>query len=154
MLKAGSAIPDVTVPPTPGLCDRPTPLAELAAAGPIVLYSYPADGTPMCTRQACAMRDVMGEMASELEASGVRVVGVSPQGEQSHERFRERHHLPFPIIADPDKHVLRAIEAIGLLGMPRRVTYLLSPDGTIARAIAADLKLSRHKQFLRDVLSA
>jgi len=152
MLEPGSPIPDATVPPTPGLCQEPTTLAELAAAGPIVLYCYPADGTPLCTRQACVMRDTMSELARELDAAGVRVVGVSPQGRESHERFRSRHDLPFPIIADEGKSLLRALDAVGLLGMPRRVTYLLGVDGAIARAMTADMRLSKHRDFLREAV--
>ncbi len=154
MLKEGSPIPDVTIPITPGLCDAPTPLRELVKDGPIVLYTYPADGTPMCTRHACVMRDAMGDQADELQRAGLRVVGVSPQGRESHDRFAARHKLPFPIIADEKKLILRAMGALGLLNMPRRVTYLLLPDGTIGQAITADLRLSRHKRFIRTALAA
>lgn len=152
MLKPGDPIPQVTIPPTAGLCDEPTPLPELAARGPIVLYSYPADGTPVCTRQACMMRDAMAEHAQAFRDAGLRVVGISPQGRESHDRFASRHNLGFPIIADPDKGVLKAIDAIGLLGMPRRSTYLLLPDGTVGLAITADLLLGKHKKFLREAL--
>ncbi|MFI4915204.1 MAG: peroxiredoxin [Phycisphaerales bacterium JB060] len=148
MLAPGDAIPDVTVPATPGLCEKPTPLAELAAAGPIVLYSYPADGTPLCTRQACVVRDTMARLAPQIQESGVRVVGLSPQGEESHARFKERHDLPFPIIADTDKAILRALGAIGWLGMPRRLTCLLRPDGTVGDVLTADMRLNRHRAFL------
>ncbi len=152
MLPEGSPIPDVTVPPTPGLCDEPTTLRDLAAEGPIILYTYPADGTPLCTRQACIMRDGIAEHADELQRAGLRVVGVSPQGRASHDRFSARHDLPFPIIADEGKHVLRALDALGLLGMPRRVTYLLRTDGAIGAAITADVRLSQHRKFMKTAL--
>lgn len=154
MLPEGSPIPDVTIPPTPGLCDEPTSLRDLAAKGPIILYSYPADGTPMCTRQACIMRDTIADQADELARSGLRVVGISPQSRESHDRFASRNTLPFPIIADEEKNILRAIGGLGMLGMPRRVTYLLLPDGTIGQAITADLRLSRHGQFIKAALAA
>ena len=152
MLKPGSAIPEVTIPPTPGLCYGPTPLHELAKQGPMVLYSYPADGTPMCTRQACMVRDAVGEHAEELQRAGLRVVGISPQNQSSHERFASRHKLPFPIIADEGKSILKTLGALGPLGIPRRVTYLLLPDGTIADAITADVLLARHTKFIRKAL--
>lgn len=154
MLKPGDAIPDVIIPPTAGLCDEPTSLRDLAAGGPLVLYSYPADNTPMCTRQACMVRDAMGEQADELERAGLRVVGISPQSAASHERFAQRHNLGFPIIADEDKGILRAMRMLGPLSIPRRVTYLLLQDGTIGDAMAADLMLGRHTAFLRRALSA
>lgn len=152
MLREGSAVPDVTIPATPGLCDRPTPLAELLAQGPMVLYAYPADGTPACTRQACVMRDTMRDHQAEFTAAGLRVVGISGQGDESHARFAQRHDLPFPIIADPDKRVLKALDAVGLLGITRRVTYLLLADGTVGGAVTADLRVSRHARFVRDAL--
>lgn len=154
MLDAGSPIPDVTIPTTPGLCDEPTALRELVKRGPMVLYTYPADGTPMCTRQACVMRDTMTEHGEALHRVGLRVVGVSPQGRESHDRFAARHRLPFPIIADEGKLLLRALDALGLFGMTRRVTYLLLPDGTIGGALTADLRLSRHTQFIHTALAA
>ncbi|UYV13643.1 MAG: peroxiredoxin [Phycisphaera sp.] len=154
MLPEGSPIPDVTIPATPGLCEEPTTLRDLVAEGPIVLYSYPADGSPMCTRQACMMRDEMSKKAEEFTSAGLRVVGVSPQDRKSHDKFASRHDLPFPIIADEKKIILRAIGGLGILGMPRRVTYLLLPDGTVGQAITADLRLSRHKQFIRAALAA
>lgn len=154
MLPEGSPIPNVTIPATPGLCDEPTTLRDLVAKGPTILYCYPSDGTPMCTRQACIMRDTIADQADELARAGLRVVGVSPQGRESHDRFASRHKLPFPIIADEKKIILRAIGGLGLLGMPRRVTYLLLPNGTIGQAITADLRLSRHKRFVRTALAA
>lgn len=154
MLPQGSTIPEITIPPTPGLCDEPTTLRDLAAQGPIVIYSYPADGTPMCTRQACMVRDTVAEHAEALKDAGLRVVGISPQGTESHERFSARHNLAFPIIADKDKAILRALEALGPLGIPRRVTYLLRTDGAIGDAITADLRLSRHTKFIRKALES
>lgn len=157
----GSTLPPITIPPTPGLCDAPTPLTTLLAdplvGGPMVLYTYPADHTPLCTRQACLVRDAMremaGDMADELHRSGLRVVGVSPQGRTSHDRFAQRHGLAFPIIADEDKRVLRALDALGPLGLVRRVTYLLDPQGVVLDALTANVRLSRHRAFLERALS-
>jgi len=65
---------------------------------PVVLYFYPRDDTPGCTTQACGIRDAWGE----FERSGAVVLGVSPDGEASHVRFRQRYDLPFTLLADPD----------------------------------------------------
>ena len=154
MLKPGSPIPDVTIPPTPGLCEDPTPLGDLARRGPLVLYGYPADSTPMCTRQACIVRDTIADHAQALHDAGLRIVGISPQGPASHKKFTNRHELNFPIIADEGKAVLKALEMLGPLGIPRRVTYLLLPDGTIGDAMAADLMLGKHAKFIRRALAS
>ena len=65
---------------------------------PVVLYFYPRDDTPGCTRQACSIRDSWGEFGK----AGVTLFGVSPDSVESHVKFREKHTLPFPLLADPD----------------------------------------------------
>ena len=65
---------------------------------PVVLYFYPKDDTPGCTRQACSIRDSWGEFGK----AGVTLFGVSPDTAESHVRFREKYTLPFPLLADPD----------------------------------------------------
>jgi thioredoxin-dependent peroxiredoxin len=71
---------------------------------PVVLYFYPRDDTPGCTRQAHAIRDVWGD----FDRAGVTLFGVSPDTAESHRRFREKHGLPFPLLADPDHSVAEA----------------------------------------------
>jgi thioredoxin-dependent peroxiredoxin len=97
------------------------------AGRPVVLYFYPADETFGCTREACAFRD---EFDDFRKAEAV-VLGVSPQGESSHRAFRDRHGLNFPLLADPERTVIKAYRAAGLLGLTKRVTYVIGPDGTI-----------------------
>ncbi|HEY8428898.1 MAG TPA: peroxiredoxin [Sandaracinaceae bacterium] len=96
---------------------------------PVVLFFYPRDGTPGCTREACAFRDAW----DRLQATGAIVVGVSTDDVESHARFAEEHDLPFPLLADPDGHVLRAYRVPSRLGMAARVTYIVGADGRIAR---------------------
>jgi len=97
---------------------------------PVVLYFYPEDDTPGCTREACAFRDDL----ARFEATGAMVLGVSTQDESSHRAFRERHGLTFPLLADTDKAICRAYGALGFLGVAKRVTYVIGPDGTILAA--------------------
>ncbi|MBN1608831.1 MAG: peroxiredoxin [Polyangiaceae bacterium] len=102
-----------------------------------VLYFYPRDNTPGCTREACSFRDAMGELASV----GVRVVGVSPDTVQSHARFAAQHRLEFTLLSDPDKLLA---EAFGVWGPKRRYghetlgivrsTFLVGPNGVVRRA--------------------
>ena len=81
MLKAGERAPEFTLPDETGT-DRS--LTELLSSGAIILYFYPADFTPGCTRQACKFRD----LHTEMQRAGLRVVGISPQGPDSHAKFR------------------------------------------------------------------
>ncbi|MER3455580.1 MAG: thioredoxin-dependent thiol peroxidase [candidate division GAL15 bacterium] len=102
----------------------------------VVLYFYPKDGTPGCTREACSFRDVHGQ----LQRAGVVVLGVSPDSPESHTRFRERHNLPFPLLSDPQGQAARVYGAWGqktMYGRKRwgvvRTTFLIGPDGRIER---------------------
>jgi thioredoxin-dependent peroxiredoxin len=95
-----------------------------------VLYFYPKDDTPGCTKEACAFRDRMGD----YERANIRVYGVSLDSPESHRRFREKYNLNFPLLTDEGG---RAAEALGVLReggeKANRVTFLLDPGGRIAR---------------------
>ena len=95
-----------------------------------VLYFYPKDDTPGCTKEACAFRDRMGDYGE----AGIKVYGVSLDSPESHREFREKHNLNFPLLTDEDG---RAAEALGVLRdkgeKANRVTFLLAPDGSIAK---------------------
>jgi peroxiredoxin Q/BCP len=105
-------------------------------ARPYVLYFYPRDNTPGCTREACSFRDAM----SELGSAGVRVVGVSPDTVQSHARFAAQHRLEFTLLSDPERRLARAFGVWGLkkrygretMGIVRS-TFLVGPDGVVRR---------------------
>lgn len=146
MLGEGDAAPDFSLQDASG--DRVS-LADLLKDGPLVLYFYPADFTPGCTREACSIRD----MHDEILASGLRVVGVSPQDSASHRRFAERYELPFTLLADPDKEAVRAYGVDGPLGLGvRRATFLIGSDGIVRDAVLADLRIGRHEAFIRRAL--
>jgi peroxiredoxin Q/BCP len=146
MLSIGDTAPDFTARDDQG---RELRLRDLLTDGPIVLYFYPADFTPGCTKEACMFRDTH----ADLEAAGVRVFGVSPQDEASHARFRDHHKLPFRLLVDTDKRIIRAFDVDGPLGFGvRRVSYLIAPDGRIADATQADLRIGRHEEFVQRVL--
>ncbi|MEM7629502.1 MAG: peroxiredoxin [Planctomycetota bacterium] len=147
MLKPGSIAPDFTLHDDTG---SPRALSDLLQAGPLVVYFYPADVTPVCTKQACTFRDDH----SRLVEAGVSLVGISAQGESSHAKFRARFDLPFPLLADTDKRVIRAYEALGPLGLVWRISYLVMPDGTIADAVRADLSLGKHRAFIERAIAA
>ena len=148
MLKAGDRAPDLTLPDQDG---QPVRLSQLLAEGPLVLYFYPADFTPGCTKEACAIRD----MHQELLDAGVRVAGVSPQDSASHARFRARHGLQFTLLADTDKTAIKAFGVDGPLGIGvRRATYLISPEGVIEDRVLADVMVGKHAEFIRHAADA
>lgn len=148
MLAPGERAPDFTLPDQDG---RQVTLAQLLEDGPLVLYFYPADFTPGCTREACTIRD----MHDEIAEAGMRVVGIAPQDAASHARFREKHDLPFTLLSDPDKTAVRAYGVDGPLGIGvRRATFLVGADGHIVNAVQADLRIGRHEAFIREAIAA
>ena len=147
MLKNGTTAPAFTLPNADG---DDVSLESLLADGPLVLYFYPADFTPGCTKEACSIRD----MHDDLVASGLRIVGVSPQDGDSHRRFAEQHELPFPLLSDSDKRVIRAYDVDGPLGFGvRRGTYLIDAGGTIVDSVLADIAIGRHTAFIERAMA-
>ncbi len=143
MLKAGERAPEFTLPDETGT-DRS--LTELLSTGAIILYFYPSDFTPGCTRQACKFRD----MHAEIERSGLRVVGISPQGPASHAKFREKHRLPYVLLSDEHKTVIKMYGLNGPLGLGvRRATYLIDGSRRVRGAVLADFLIGRHADFVR-----
>lgn len=143
MLKPGSRAPEFVLPDHTG---QDTELSTLLADGPLILYFYPADFTPVCTREACAFRD----MFSDLKAVGLTVAGISPQDPESHRRFRKEQRLPFTLLSDEKKVAIRMYEVDGPFGVGvRRATYLVNQDRTIQDAVMADVLVSRHTEFLQ-----
>jgi peroxiredoxin Q/BCP len=142
MLKAGQDAPDFRLPDQDGKIRR---LTTLLGGGPLILYFYPADFTPGCTQEACDLRD----LHNRILASGLRVVGVSPQSPDSHRRFREKHALPFLLLSDEDKSAIKAYGVDGPLGIGvRRATFLVDERRRIADAVLADLRIGRHQAFV------
>lgn len=151
MLNIGDAAPDFTLADDSG---SSVSLAGLLRSGPVVLYFYPADFTPVCTAEACMFRDWTGRLAD----AGVRVFGISPQSVGSKAKFKQKHMLNFPLLADPYKAAIRAYGAAFLFGLfTRRVTYLVEPGqpgkpGLIADRVVADMTVGPHEAFVQRVL--
>jgi peroxiredoxin Q/BCP len=143
MIKAGDRAPEFTLPDESG---KDRSLTELLSSGAIVLYFYPADFTPGCTRQACVLRDLHAEIVN----AGLRVVGISPQSPQSHARFKEKYQLPFVLLADEQKTVTKMYGLNGPLGIGvRRASYLVDGGRRIRGAVLADFRIGRHADFVR-----
>lgn len=147
MLSVGSKAPEFVLPDHDG---KEVSLTDLLDDGPLILYFYPADFTPGCTKEACTFRDIH----DDLVKVGLSVVGVSPQDAESHQRFREEHKLPFRLLCDTDKTVVDMYDVDGPLGFGvRRATYLISQDRKIQDAMVADIRISRHEEFLRKAVT-
>jgi len=142
MLKQGSTAPDFILPDENG---NEVSLSSLLEDGPLILYFYPADFTPGCTREACAFRD----MHDEILSVGLQVVGVSPQDGKSHRKFREQHGLPFKLLSDEEKVAIKMYDVDGPFGIGvRRVTYLINQGMKIQSALQADVLINKHKEFI------
>lgn len=121
-------------------------LADFLGRRPVVLYFYPRDNTPVCTKEACSFRDHAGEIAS----AGGAVIGVSMDSQESHDRFVKQHNLNFPLLADTDGEICKAYGVArlgGLLGgwIPaKRVTFVIDREGTVRRVIASEFNASKH----------
>ena len=148
MLREGARAPEFTLPDQD---EREVSLSSLLGPGTLVLYFYPADFTPGCTREACMIRD----LHPQLEESGFAVVGVSPQKPATHRAFREKHGLPFPLLSDCDKSVARMYEVVGPLGIGvRRATFLIGRGRIIRDVVRADFRIAKHEAFIRAALAA
>jgi thioredoxin-dependent peroxiredoxin len=132
MLKEGMTAPDFVLD-----ADDGTPVSLSSFTGKtVVLYFYPKDDTPGCTKEACGFRDAWDSFL----AKGAVVVGVSPDKTQSHARFRTKYSLPFHLLADPETRVLKAYGAWGEKSMygktydgVLRSTFVIGKDGVITK---------------------
>lgn len=152
MVEAGQAAPDFELTSDEG---RRVRLSDLRGR-PVVLYFYPRDDTPGCTRQACALRDSY----AAFRERGTVVVGVSPDDETAHVRFKAKYGLPFTLLADPDHEVA---ETYGVwveknrngktsMGIERS-TFLIDSEGNIAKVMRR-VKPDTHAEEVLEALPA
>ena len=142
MIEEGKPAPDFALSSDAGETVR---LSELRGK-PVVLYFYPKDDTPGCTAQACGIRDAYGE----FEQEGAVVLGVSPDDERSHGKFRDKYDLPFTLLADTDHQVAERYGVWGekkyrgrtYLGV-KRWTFVIDEDGNVKK-VFPDVKPAEH----------
>ncbi len=151
-LLAGATAPDFTLADETGTARS---LGDYRGK-PIVLYFYPKDDTPGCTKEACNFRDDY----SAYETSGVTILGVSPDTPKSHMKFKEKYDLPFPLLADEDHQVCLAYGAWGpkkMMGRDYegvlRTTYLIGPDGKIVK-VFENVRPAEHSSEVLEILQS
>lgn len=152
MLNEKTKAPDFELLDENGILHK---LSDYAGA-PLVLYFYPKDDTPGCTTEACNFRDNY----SAYEKANTKILGVSTDSVKSHKKFKEKYHLPFPLLSDPDHKV---VEQYGVwtekkmmgkkyMGIAR-TTYLIDKNGKIAKVFEG-VKPSEHSREVLEVLKA
>lgn len=146
MLEVGARAPEFELANDQG---GQTTLSELLQNGPLILYFYPADFTPGCTKEACSIRDIH----NDIQSVGLQVAGVSPQDVESHQRFRDEYELPFTLLSDPEKVAIKMYGVDGPFGVGvRRATFLIKQDRTIQDAVMADVRIGRHQEFIEKAI--
>jgi len=149
VIKEGQKAPDFVLPSSDG---RDIALADLRGK-PVVLYFYPKDDTPGCTKEACAFRDDYAQLKKKAV-----LLGVSPDSVESHERFRDKYKLPFPLLADDDKKVAKKYGAFGekvlygrkMVGMIRS-TFVIDAEGII-RKVFPRVRVEGHAEKVAEAL--
>jgi len=152
MVSEGSPAPDFELASSTG---ERVKLSDFRGR-PVVLYFYPKDDTPGCTTQACGIRDAY----DEFERAGAVVLGISPDDERSHAKFKEKYDLPFTLLADTDHAVADEYGVWGeksymgrtYLGV-KRSTFVVDADGTVAK-VMHDVKPATHADDVLATLSA
>src|SRR5215208_5973986 len=134
----GSIAPAFTLPSQSG---EMVSLADFLDRKPVVLFFYPKDDTPGCTREACAFRDDYEEF-SKLNAE---VVGISSDSVESHRSFAARHDLPFTLLSDEGGKVRKLYGVSNTLGLfPGRVTYVIDEEGVVRHIFSSQLGVEQH----------
>ncbi len=134
--------------------DGESVISSDALSSSYLVYFYPKDDTPGCTKQACAIRDAW----DAFEAAGLKVIGISKDNERSHHKFKEKYALPFPLIADTE---LELAKAFGVYGEKKfmgriydgihRMSFLIAADGTILKTYPKVKPEEHATQVLNDL---
>jgi peroxiredoxin Q/BCP len=145
-VKVGDKAPDFTLPSQMG--DNVT-LSEFIGKKNIVLYFYPKDESPGCTKEACSFRDSY----EELTRLGAEVLGVSGQSVESHKSFATHYGLPFILLSDEDNTVRKLYGVPSTMGIiPGRVTYIIDKKGVVRSIFSSQTQAAKHVQEATDAL--
>ncbi|MBX3188073.1 MAG: peroxiredoxin [Labilithrix sp.] len=149
-LTVGQKAPDFDVVSSSG---KELKLADFAGKKNVVLYFYPGDFTPVCTKETCGFRD----MYQDLESKDTEVIGVSVDSNDSHRKFAEEHGIPFDLVSDKNKDLAKAYGATSLLrdilGKMKRMTFVIGKDSKIAGIFEGELSASKHVEGVRELIA-
>lgn len=150
MLSVGQEAPPFEVVATGG---KTLKLADYRGKKNVVLFFYPKDFTRVCTAEVCGFRD----MYEDLVGKDTEVIGVSLDSDASHEKFATKHNVPYPLVADKGRTLARSYQAIGglggLIGITKRVTYLIDKEGKIRGAFDGTFDADVHLGGVKDALA-
>lgn len=146
MVKLSDIAPDFTLEDQRG---ENVTLSAFRGDKNVVLFFYPKDDTPICTKEACQFRDEY----PAFEAKNAVILGISGDNAASHANFAARHNLPYPVLCDPSHEVARRYGAMMAFGlMADRVTYVIDRQGLVVHITQARLSADRHVQEAREAL--
>ncbi len=145
-IKVGDKAPDFTLPSQMGDTVK---LSEYFGKKNIVLYFYPKDESPGCTKEACSFRDNY----QELTSLGAEVLGISGQSIESHKSFATHHGLPFILLSDADNQVRKLYGVPSTMGvLPGRVTYVIDKQGVVRSIFVSQTQAEKHVEEAKKTL--
>lgn len=146
-ISIGSKLPEFSLPDQDGI---PLNIKELMGKNNLVIYFYPKDETPGCTKEACMFRDSY-EVFKEFNAE---VIGISADDQSSHKSFAENHRLPFILLSDENNEVRKLFgvpsDLLGLI--PGRVTYIIDKEGVVRHVFKSQMNAARHVDEALEIL--
>jgi peroxiredoxin Q/BCP len=149
-MQKGDTVPDFELPDETG---TPRRLSDLLAAGPVVLFFYPAAMTYGCTKESCRFRD----LKAEFDQVGAQRLGVSADVVEKQKRFSDKHGFDFPLLSDPELRVAEmfGVKRAGISITPvKRATFVIDTDSKILGVIHSELNMNQHADRALEILSS
>jgi peroxiredoxin Q/BCP len=148
-LSVGQQAPDFDVVSSAG---KTLKLSDFRGRKNVVLYFYPGDFTPICTKETCGFRDMYADLASK----NTEIIGVSVDSNESHEKFAKEYKLDFSLVSDANRELAKSFGATGffrdLIGQVARMTFVIDMNGVIAGVFQGELSASKHVEGVRTLI--
>jgi thioredoxin-dependent peroxiredoxin len=150
MLNAGDPCPSFEVRASDGTLLK---LEDFRGHKNVILYFYPKDFTGICTKETCGFRDLLAKLGTD----STQVIGVSADSDESHIKFAAEYNVQFPLVADPKKVLAKRFDAagglMGVLGMTKRITFVIDKESKIAGVIEGAMSADKHVEGVRALLA-